>query len=207
MTLAQSVIAFLFAGGLLTITPGLDTALVLRTAATEGPRAALFAAAGIQLGCLSWGCAVAFGLGAVLVASTLAYAALKIAGAAYLAWVGLSLVFRPRRTWMAVSERAGAGAAASLRRGLLTNLLNAKVGVFYVSFLPQFVPAGFPVAPSILGLAALHVLMGCTWLALLAAGLGGLRPALGRPAVVAALDRLTGAVFLGFGLRLALDRR
>lgn len=124
-----------------------------------------------------------------------------------MAWVGLSLVSRPRRAWAAGSDRAVTGAAASPRRGLLTNLLNPKVGVFYVSLLPQFVPAGFPVVPSILGLAALHVLMGCAWLALLAAGLGGLRPALARPSVVAALDRRTGAVFLGFGLRLALDRR
>lgn len=207
MTSAQSALAFLLAGGLLTITPGLDTALVLRTAATEGRRAALFAAAGVQLGCLAWGCAVAFGLGTVLAASAAAYAGLKLAGAAYLAWVGVGLLLRPRRALATGPDGAAAGPAASLRRGLLTNLLNPKVGVFYVSFLPQFVPDGFPVAPAILGLVALHVLMACAWLALLVAGMGRLRPVLRRPAVVAALDRVTGAVFVGFGMRLALDPR
>ncbi len=209
MTPSQSIVAFLLAGGLFTLTPGLDTALVLRTAATGGSRAALFAGAGILLGCAAWGCAVALGLGVVLAASTLAYTVLKVCGALYLAFVGLGLLLRPRRAL--VSERgavaADAAPLASLRRGLLTNLLNPKVGVFYVSFLPQFVPQGYAVAPSIAGLVALHVAMTALWYAVLVAGMGRLRPVLQRPSIMAALDRVTGAVFIGFGLRLATDRR
>ncbi|PHY13543.1 lysine transporter LysE, partial [Caulobacter sp. B11] len=87
MTTLQALLAFGLAAGLLTITPGLDTALVLRTAATEGPRRALAAAVGIGLGCLVWGVAAAGGAGALLTASTTAYTALKWAGAAYLVWV------------------------------------------------------------------------------------------------------------------------
>src|SRR5687767_5685693 len=94
--LAQSLTAFTFAAALLTITPGLDTALVLRTAAAEGARRALAAALGICLGCLAWGALVAVGLGMLLQASELAYLALKWIGAAYLLWLGLRLIFGRR---------------------------------------------------------------------------------------------------------------
>jgi threonine/homoserine/homoserine lactone efflux protein len=94
-----------------------------------------------------------------------------------------------------------------MRRGFLTNLLNPKVGVFYVSFLPQFLPDGVPAGPFIFLLAALHALMGLAWFALLIAATRPIAGALQRAAVVRWLDRVTGGVFLGFGLRLALERR
>lgn len=205
MTLGQSLAAFLLAGGLLTITPGLDTMLVMRTAASEGRRTALLAAAGIQLGCLVWGAAVALGLGVLLTASETAYRVLTWAGAATLVWIGLGLLLRPRRG-LAVAAGGPAASAAGGRwlwRGCLTNLLNPKIGVFYVSFLPQFVPAGFAAPPFIFGLAVLHVALATVWLSLLVAGMGRLGPLLRRPVLVAWLDRATGAVLLAFGLRLA----
>jgi threonine/homoserine/homoserine lactone efflux protein len=208
VTVPEALIAFSVAAGLLTITPGLDTALVLRTAAVEGPKSAWLAACGIFLGTLAWGAAVALGAGALLVASPLAFVGLKWAGAAYLVWLGLNLIFRPRDRF----DLGGAGPAAAqplawLRRGLLTNLLNPKVGVFYVSFLPQFLPTGVPGAPFMFLLACLHVAMGAVWFAAL---IGATRPiagALQKAPVVRWLDRLTGGVFLGFGVRLALERR
>ena len=208
MTVPEALIAFSLAAGLLTITPGLDTALVLRTAAVEGPKSAWLAACGIFLGTLAWGAAVALGVGALLVASPLAFEALKWAGAAYLVWLGLNLIFKPRDRF----ELAAAGPAAPrplawLRRGLFTNLLNPKVGVFYVSFLPQFLPRGVPGAPFMFLLACLHVAMGVVWFAAL---IGATRPiagALQKTSVVRWLDRLTGGVFLAFGVRLALARR
>lgn len=207
MTLVQSLLGFGLAAGLLTITPGLDTALVLRTAAGEGRGAALRAAMGIQLGCLVWGAAVALGLGALLQASAVAYTALTWTGAAYLAVIGVQLILRPRRAFaFGPAERRGTG-MASFRRGLLTNLLNPKIGVFYLSFLPQFVPTGYPAAPSIFGLAVLHDLIGSSWFVLLILGLGRMGPLLRRPGFVAWLDRGTGAVFILFGLRLVMDRR
>lgn len=208
MTLVASLGAFLVAAGLLTLTPGLDTMLVLRTTASEGRRSAAFAAAGIQLGCLMWGAAVALGLGALLTASATAYAVLTWCGAAYLAWIGLHLLLHPRRL-VETPSRALVPAASSaswLRRGLLTNLLNPKIGVFYVSFLPQFVPAGFAAAPFVFGLAALHVALASFWMVLLISGTGWLRPRLQRPRLLAALDRATGVVFIAFGLRLVLRR-
>lgn len=208
MTVGEAVAGFTLAAGLLTLTPGLDTAMVLRTAAVEGPKRALFAALGVVGGCLVWGAAVALGLGALLQASAAAFTALKWIGAAYLLWLGLNLILKPRRRFdLGESHPRPGGDLAWLRRGFLTNLLNPKVGVFYVSFLPQFLPARVAPAPFIFLLAAIHAALGLAWFAAL---IGATRPiagALQKAAVVRWLDRLTGGVFVGFGLKLALDRR
>jgi threonine/homoserine/homoserine lactone efflux protein len=189
---------------LLTVTPGLDTALVLRTAAVEGPRRALLAGLGICLGCLAWGAVVAIGLGMLLEASRLAYTALKWAGAAYLLWLGLHLLRSPRSDFGAAAPRRETG--AWLRRGFLTNMLNPKVGVFYVSFLPQFIPAGSDVPAWTLLLAAIHAGLGLLWFLTLVAATRPLAAALRRPSLISWLDRATGAVFLAFAARLALSR-
>ncbi|HEX6374760.1 MAG TPA: LysE family translocator [Allosphingosinicella sp.] len=203
--LAPSLIAFTLAAALLTVTPGLDTALVLRTAAAEGQRRAFAAALGICLGCLAWGALVAVGLGVLLEASEVAYLALKWAGAAYLLYLGLRLILVPRG-----EAEAGQGLTPARSswfvRGLLTNLLNPKVGAFYVSFLPQFVPAGASVPATTLLLAAIHALLGLLWFLLLIGATRPLARALRRPRLVRALDRLTGGVLIYFGLRLAFSR-
>lgn len=209
MTVTQSLLAFLLAAGLLTVTPGLDTALVLRTATVEGARRAVLAALGINLGCLVWGAAVAFGLAALLAASEVAFTALKWAGAVYLCWLGLNLILRPRAGLIDAPENipARSGELEWLWKGLFGNLLNPKVGVFYVSFLPQFVPDGAHVAGFVFLLACIHVGLGLLWSgALILAGrpLGRL---LRRPGLLAWLDRSTGLLFIAFGLKLALARR
>lgn len=208
MSVVESLIAFTLAAGLLTLTPGLDTALILRTAAAEGPRRALLAMVGILAGCFVWGGLVAFGLGAVLAASTLAFNVLKWIGAAYLLWLGMGLILRPRDRFE-VGDAAPSSFAdtAWMRRGFLSNLLNPKVGVFYVSFLPQFLPQGVPAAPFMLLLTAIHALLGVIWLGLLIAATQPLARILRQAAVVRWLDRVTGGVFIAFGLKLALERR
>ncbi|WP_297512233.1 LysE family translocator [uncultured Caulobacter sp.] len=208
MTTSQALIAFAFAAGLLTLTPGLDTALVIRTAAAEGPRRAAGAALGIGLGCLIWGAAAAFGAGALLTASETAYAILKWAGALYLACTGLRMIVKPRDRFEPGEMRAvDAGPIAALRRGLLTNLLNPKVGIFYVSFLPQFIPPGVDPGRFGLLLAGIHVAEGLAWFAVLIAATVPIAGLLRVGAVVRWLDRVTGGVFVAFGLRLALERR
>ncbi len=208
MTLVQALSAYVLAAGLLTLTPGLDTALVLRTAAVEGPRRATFAALGVNIGCLVWGAAVALGLGALLAASTLAFDILKWVGAAYLVWLGLNLLLKPRNGFaMAAGSRRGGGDLAWMRRGFLTNALNPKVGVFYISFLPQFLPEGVQAGPFIFLLAVIHVVLGSLWSAVLIAGTRPIAGLLQRATVVRWLDRATGGVFLAFGVRLALERR
>lgn len=205
MTIPQSLLGFALAALLLTLTPGLDTALVLRTGVVEGARAARRAALGITLGLLCWGATVALGLGAVLLSWPAALAALRWAGAAYLVTLGARMLIAPRRAFALGPGRNGPGPASdSLRRGLSTNLLNPKICIFYVSFLPQFVPAGIPAGAFMLVLAAIHAGLGLAWLLCLAAAAGRFRSLIGRPGIVAALDRATGGLFLAFGLRLAL---
>ena len=208
MNTPQALIAFTLAAGLLTLTPGLDTALVIRTAAAEGPRRAVGAALGVGLGCLVWGTAASFGVGALLKVSALAYTVLKWMGAAYLAWTGIRMILKPRDRFEPGAMKAvDAGPIAALRRGLLTNLLNPKVGIFYVSFLPQFIPAGAEPARFGLVLTAIHVAEGLAWFAALIAATVPIAGLLRAPAVVRWLDRVTGGVFVAFGLRLALERR
>jgi threonine/homoserine/homoserine lactone efflux protein len=208
VTVVQALSAYVVAAGLLTLTPGLDTALILRTAAVEGPKRAAFAALGINIGCLIWGAAVALGLGALLAASTLAFNVLKWIGAAYLVWLGLNLLLKPRERFEVTDgAKLGGGDLAWMRRGFLTNLLNPKVGVFYVSFLPQFLPTGVQAAPFIFLLAVIHVVIGSCWSATLIMATRPIAGVLQRAAVVRWLDRITGGVFVAFGVRLALERR
>lgn len=203
--LEQSLIAFTLAAALLTVTPGLDTALVLRTAAAEGARRALAAALGICLGCLAWGALVAVGLGVLLQASELAYLTLKWIGAAYLLYLGLRLILVSRDAGEE-SEPYRPAEASWFVRGLLTNLLNPKVGVFYVSFLPQFIPAGASVPPTTLLLAGIHAALGLLWFLLLIGATRPLARALRNRRTVRVLDRVTGGVLIFFGLKLAFSR-
>lgn len=196
--------AFSLVAALLAITPGLDTALVLHTATTRGARAAWRAALGIALGCLAWGLLAAAGLSAVLLASATLFGAIKLAGAAYLVWLGIGLLRKPRA---ALASASGAGGADPLRQGLLTNLLNPKVGLFYVALLPQFVPVGAPPFALILAMALIHSLLGLIWFALLIAAIARIAPLLRRPSVLLWLDRLTGGLFIALGLKLATATR
>jgi threonine/homoserine/homoserine lactone efflux protein len=210
MTIAQSLLAYTLAAGLLTITPGFDTILVLRTATAEGAKQAALAGLGVCVGCLCWGAIVAIGLGALLTASHVAYEALKLVGAAYLAWLGLNLLLRPRTDAsfdLAETQRPGAARPNWFWRGLLGNLLNPKVGAFYVSFLPLFVPAEVPVGPYIFLLAAIHAALGVAWFAALIMATQTLGRALRRPRIRRTLDVLVGCIFIGMGVKLALSRQ
>jgi RhtB (resistance to homoserine/threonine) family protein len=205
----SSLTAFAAFAAVLTVTPGLDTMLVLRTSAMVGRRAGFAAVLGILLGCLVWAVASALGVTAVLAASRLAFDALRIAGAAYLFWLGARALWRARRARPEAPEpeTRRLGAATAFRIGLTSNLLNPKVGVFYLSVMPQFLPAGVDPLAGSLALGAVHVLEGLVWLSLLVLAVGRARRWLTRPTVRRRLEQLTGVVFLGFGVRLALDLR
>lgn len=212
MDISHALIAFALTAGLLTITPGLDTALVLRTAAVEGPRRAAMAASGIVLGCLTWGLAASAGLGALLAASQLAYDILRIAGAGYLLYMGGQMLLQAVRgngyAARAAAEISASGAKQRswFLRGMLTNLLNPKVGVFYVTFLPQFVPAHVNATAFGMLLAGIHAVEGIAWFVLLIATTKTLSRWLVRPQVKRGLDGISGAVLMGFG-GLLLARR
>ncbi len=204
-----AVLAFAIAAGLLTLTPGLDTALVLRTAAVEGTLQARLALAGICLGLLSWGSATSLGLTALLAISAVAYHALRIAGACYLVYLGVQMWRREHSFQVDENGSAsrGRGAHSWLVRGLLTNLLNPKVGVFYVTLLPQFIPRGGSVIGYSLLFTSIHVVEGVLWLTVLTTAVRPLRSWLTRRTVVRALDCGTGTVLIGCGVALALEWR
>lgn len=206
----QSVLLWSFAATalLIVIAPGLDTAMVLRTAAIDGCRAGLFAAIGIGLGCLAWGVTVSLGLGALLHTLPMAFAALKWAGASYLVWLGIRLLrttrLPPSVELVMSSDAKAARPIDALLRALGGNLLNPKVGLFYLTLLPQFVPHGVSVWPWSLLLTCVHVALAVVWFMVLAASTAALAPVLQRQAVKRGIEFVTGCVFLAFGAELAL---
>jgi len=209
MTTLFALVAFTVAGAVMTVSPGPDSLLVLRTTVAAGPARAFAAAAGICTGLLAWALAAAFGISAVLAGSTLLYHVLQWAGAAYLFWLGVRLLLNARSS----AEVSANCDVAAVRRdqsfsvGLLTNISNPKVGVFYVSLLPQFVPDGVAAGPFMVALAAIHIAEGALWFTLLILATRSLTRWLDRPRVRRRVDRLAGVIMIALGARLALDQR
>jgi threonine/homoserine/homoserine lactone efflux protein len=204
----SALLAFAAFAAVVTVTPGLDTMLVVRTAAVSGRRAALAAAAGIGTGCLCWALASGLGITALLTASRFGYDALRWAGAGYLCLLGVLALWRRRRPSTVddeVPEPARTGTGRAFRVGLTTNLLNPKVGVFYLSVLPQFLPRGVSPLLASTAMAVIHDIEGLLWFAVLVFLVGRGARLLARPGVRRRLDQLTGVVFVAFGLRLALE--
>ncbi|UJW29200.1 LysE family translocator [Saccharothrix sp. AJ9571] len=189
-------------------TPGIDTLLVLRHTLLGGRRAGLRAVTGIALGCLVWATASLAGLTALLAASEVAYQVVRIAGAAYLIWLGASALWKslPRHRGPVVPLEDGS-ATSALRAGLLTNLLNPKVGVFYVSLLPQFLPVGPGSTAWGALLVTIHLAVTFAWYPLLVWTAARARRLLLRDRVRRVLDRLTATVLIGLGVKLATESR
>lgn len=218
---AAQLLAFLVVAGLLTITPGADMALVMRHALGSGRRQAFFASLGIGLGCLIWGTASALGVAVVLAQSALAFDVLKYVGAGYLLYLGaraMSAAIRDEPTTKPTeyTKEVNSSRPSSLRgyrpewmafaQGLFTNLLNPKVAVFYLTFLPQFVAPDRPVLPQSIFLATTHVLMGLVWLTLYARFLDRMAAVLLSNRVKRRIEALTSAVLMALGIRLALAK-
>lgn len=206
MSITDNLLAFTFAATLLTLTPGLDTALVLRTATVEGKQQALRATLGINAGCLLWGAAVAFGLGALIAVSEVAFNVLKYCGAAYLAWLGLNMLLRPRSS-LAPIEADGKPGVNWFLKGMMGNVLNPKIGIFYVSFLPQFIPQGHSMVVWTFGLVSIHVVISLIWSLILIGATQPLAGVLRREKVIKWMDRTTGMIFVLFAARLAFSKR
>jgi threonine/homoserine/homoserine lactone efflux protein len=209
VSLTTAVLGFAVVAAALTVTPGLDTALVLRSAVIGRRRQAAATALGIVAGLFVWGAAAAAGISALLTASQVAYDVLRFAGAAYLVWFGTRLLHRALRPAPQADDVEAAGRShwRAARLGLITNLLNPKVGVFYVALLPQFVPAGSdPLAVGLL-LAAVHAALSLAWFALLVALAGVLGRRLRSPRTVRTVDGVTGGLLVGFGIGLATTGR
>lgn len=206
-------VAFLGIAALLTIIPGADTALVTKNAISRGRTAAFFTTFGICLGCLCHATASALGLSVILRESARLYEWVKLAGAAYLVYIGARSLWAARRKADSAStpsrfEANGVqtGLLRSFSEGLFTNLLNPKVAIFYLTFLPQFIAPGESVLRKSLFLASIHVLMGLAWLCTYSVLLDQMSSVLTRPSVKRKLEAFTGAVLVAFGLRLAMER-
>jgi threonine/homoserine/homoserine lactone efflux protein len=202
--------SFVLVVGLLTLTPGIDTALLLRTAALGRHRRAWGVALGVQTGVLVWGVLTSLGLTALLTASQVAYEILRWAGVAYLLWLGgRMLVDTLRRRSATTGDAPGETAVRNSmvegwRQGAFTNLLNPKVGVFYVAVLPQFIPAGAPHFTTGVLLTCVHIALGLAWSAALIGCARALSVRLQSPSARRVLDRITGTVIVGLGLRLVM---
>ena len=206
MSIAHSVAAFAVVAGLLTIIPGVDTAVVLRTALTRDRRSAAATAAGILSGTLIWGIAASIGAAALLAASKAGYTAVRLAGAAYLIYLGASMVRRSlrRTTTLAPAQPASHGLRRAWLRGFGVNILNPKVGVFYVALIPQFIPPHAPHLAMGVLLALVHDVEGLVWFAAIITGAHAARRFLATSAVHRVIERITGTVLVAFGLRLAV---
>ncbi|MFD4319284.1 LysE family translocator [Streptomyces sp. NPDC058548] len=211
MAIGTSLWSFALVAGLLTLTPGLDTALILRTSALGRRARAWGVVLGIQSGTLLWGALTSLGVTALFTASHLAYVTLRWIGAAYLVWMGVRMLrdtFRGLPT-TGVSESdllAGKDSVTGgWRQGALTNLLNPKMGAFYVAVLPQFIPVGASHFTMGLLLTTVHILIGLVWSAVLIGAARVLHGRLRRPEARRLLDRITGTVIAAFGIRLALS--
>jgi threonine/homoserine/homoserine lactone efflux protein len=199
----SQLLPFVGAAILIALTPGADTALVVRNALVAGAAPARRTALGATTRLLVWGAASACGVAAVLNASAEVFTAVKLAGAAYLVWLGL-LAIRHAGAHEA-SGRAREG--SPFRQGLLCNLLNPKAGIFFTALLPQFVSPQDPALAVSLLLTAIAAASSLVWLTVYATLVPRAGDVLRRPPVRRALDRVTGTVLIGLGVRLALSRR
>ena len=215
MTSDPRLFAFVGVAALLTILPGADMALVTRNVLALGRRRTTLTILGIGGGCVIHATASALGISAILATSATAYNVVKTVGAAYLVWIGVQSIRtagphgRPLRrdNESVASLRMTTGQHAAFVQGFLTNLLNPKVAIFYLTFLPQFISPGEPVLKRSLLLASIHITMGLVWLTAYAWFIDRLGAVLTRPVVKAWLERVTGGLLIALGARLAWERR
>jgi threonine/homoserine/homoserine lactone efflux protein len=205
----SSILSFTVVAAVLTITPGVDTMLVLSQGLRDGRRTALACGLGINTGLVVWAAASVLGLSALLTASHVAYEAVRLLGAAYLVYVGArGLLMSRRRTERAAGDApqpdtgARRSALAAYRRGITTNLLNPKVGIFYLSLLPQFAPPGHHSVAIMMLLGGIHLALSLLWLAAMAWLASRAQRAL-SPKLTTRLERISGAVMIALGLRIA----
>jgi threonine/homoserine/homoserine lactone efflux protein len=200
---------FLATAIVLIITPGQDTFFILGRSLAGGRPAGIAAALGISVGSVGHTVLAALGLSALLATSPAAFTAVKLAGAAYLVWIGVRAFFT-RATGLPGREPAAAGDGRwpAFRSGILTNLLNPKVALFFLALMPQFIEASSAnKVAAFLALGLTFVALGVVWCVLLAIAAASMRGwFLRRPSMATVLNRVAGAMFIALGLRLAVAR-
>ena len=204
--------AFVAVAAIVIVTPGQDTALTIRNSLFGGRRGGVYTALGVASGQATWALATSAGVTALLLASEPAFVALKIAGAAYLVYLGAQALWAAIRPGGREGKAGAHGAprlrpAVAYRQGVVSNLGNPKMAVFFPSLLPQFTPGGEASFFSLLALGLVFCLMTLFWLSAYAAAAAKAGDFLRRGPVRRALDALTGAVLVALGLRIATQQR
>ena len=202
-----ALLTFLAAATLVIVAPGPDTLLVTRNVFRRGRRGGIVTGAGTITGLALWSVAAALGLSALLAASEVGYNVVRVAGGLYLIWLGAASLRSHGAVPAAPTEAPALPMHRAYLSGLLSNLLNPKIGVFFVTFLPGFVPIGAPVGTTAALLGAVFVLETALWIAVLVWLVGRGTGWLSRQGVRRRLDRVTGVVLIGFGIRVAADVR
>jgi threonine/homoserine/homoserine lactone efflux protein len=201
---------FVVTGVLLNLTPGQDTMFILGRSLTGGLRSGIASALGIGVGTIFHTLAAALGLSAILAASPTAFFIVRIAGAIYLVYLGAKLLLasggKNTAAQLATSEQGSA--AAAFRQGIVTNILNPKVALFFLALLPQFIEPDSPTkALAFLALGVTFVTTGTLWCLVLALGAARLQRFFqGNPRVRTTIDRAAGGLFIALGIRLAVER-
>jgi threonine/homoserine/homoserine lactone efflux protein len=194
---------FLVAAGFIVLLPGPDTLVVLRGLIRGGRRQGVLTVFGVLCGLSMWAAAAALGLSALLQASRIGYDALRIAGGVYLIWLGVASFRARREAEQPDTPRRFLGSGFSA--GLLTDLLNPKVGVFFVTFLPGFLPHGYPVAATSLLFGTIFVVLTACYFAVLLVLAARVTGWMSIPRVRRRLDAVIGSVLIALGLRLAIE--
>jgi RhtB (resistance to homoserine/threonine) family protein len=206
------LLVFIGVAAIVIVIPGPDTAVVTKNVLMHGRRAGLGTSLGVSAGLSIWTIAAAVGVASLVRASEMAFTVLKILGALYLVWLGIQALRAAGHPPAADDPshgvaRPGMGARGGFRQGVLSDLANPKIGIFFTSLLPQFVSAGHAVLLPFLVLGAIFVAMTILWLLAYTVVAARAAQTLMRPRVRAALDRFTGIVLIGLGLRLAVEHR
>jgi threonine/homoserine/homoserine lactone efflux protein len=203
--MTRTLIAFAPVAALLSLAPGPATALVVRNAARGGRRHALFTTVGSSLGVFAWGTFAALGIAAIVAASAEVFTVMKLIGAAFLVYLGIQSLRGRGRSGPVQPVPRQRGSA--FREGLVTAIANPKLAAFFVALFPQFVPRGAPVLPSALLMAATIVVIDFAWYSSLAYLVARARRAFVEGPWLRRFEKLTGAVLVGLGVRLALEKR
>ena len=202
--------AFVLLSALLIVTPGPDTALIIRNALAAGPRASTFSAVGVAVGILAWAVAATLGVGVLLELSSVALTILKLAGAAYLCYLGVRSLIRSPRGGDADAKlpqrRAVLSDRDAWRQGLLSNLLNPKTGAFFVTVMPQFLVVGDSPLRLFLMVAAFESML-LIWLTAYGHVISRLGASGPGARIRRVMSRITGLVLIGLGARLALEHK
>ena len=208
----SQVVAFIGVAALLTVTPGADTMLVIRNVLAYGRRAGFFTLLGICSGLLIHATLSALGLSLILVRSAELFDLVKLAGAGYLIFLGGQSLWTLIRH--GVSGKLAESAVErhpehwqSFLQGTLNNVLNPKVAIFYLAFLPQFISPGDPILAKSIWLACIHLIMGILWLSAVTLFVNRMRGWLTDRRVQRGLEAMTATIMIGLGIRLALERR